>query len=151
MSHTPPYHLHDAIGYQLTVTARLQERRFEAALKTIGLTRITWCVLLAVGDETLRHPSAIASFIGIDRTAASRALRQMEGDGLIVRDGGTADKRTTRVSLTKTGAEKLANAAPLAAESRATIEAKLPPDDLAHLRRLLARLREDDDTPLTRL
>ncbi len=51
MTNRPPYRLHDAIGYQLTVTARLQERRFEAALKTLDLTRITWCVLLAADDE----------------------------------------------------------------------------------------------------
>ena len=125
MTDRPPYRLHDAIGYQLTVTARLQERRFEAALKTLGLTRITWCVLLATGDEGLSQPSDIAAFIGIDRTATSRALKQMEASGLITRDGGTGDRRTTRVCLTDLGRAKLDEAEPMAVSNRTRTE-KLP-------------------------
>lgn len=152
MTTRQPYRLHHAIGYQLTITARQQERRFEAALKALDLSRITWCVLLAVGDEGLCHPSDIAQFIGIDRTATSRALRKMEEDGLIQRDGGTEDRRTTRVSLTKLGQDKLAQSQPMAEANRNRTEAQLTPDELAELRRLLAKLRQDDDgTPLKRL
>ncbi len=146
-----PYRLHDAIGYQLTVTARLQERRFETALKSLGLTRITWCILLGVGAEGLRHPSAIAAFIGIDRTAASRALRQMESAGLVIRDIGQSDRRNTRVSLTELGAQRLAQAEPLAVASRTAIESRLSAEERATLRRLLAKLRADDTAPLAKL
>lgn len=145
------YRLHDAIGYQLTLTARLQERRFEAALKGLDLTRITWCVLLAVGDEDLALPSDIADFIGIDRTATSRALRQMEDAGLITRDGGTGDRRTRCVSLTDRGRAKLAQAEPLALANRVRTEAMLSQDELAELHRILAKLRAGDDTPLKKL
>ncbi|WP_421704000.1 MarR family winged helix-turn-helix transcriptional regulator [Aliiroseovarius sp.] len=151
MNTRAPYRLHDAIGYQLTVTARLQERRFEAALKTLDLTRITWCVLLATGDEGLCQPSDIADFIGIDRTATSRALKQMEAAGLITRDNGTGDKRTTRVGLTDLGREKLDQATPMAVANRTRSEDSLTPDELTELRRLLAKLRQGDDTPLKRL
>ena len=151
MTKRAPYRLHDAIGYQLTLTARLQERRFETALKTLDLTRITWCVLLAAGDEGLSQPSDIADFIGIDRTATSRALKQMEGSGLITRDEGTGDKRTTRVTLTDLGREKLDQAIPMAVANRTRSENSLTPDELTELRRLLAKLRQGDDTPLKRL
>lgn len=151
MTDRPPYRLHDAIGYQLTITARMQERRFEAALKTLNLTRITWCVLLAAGDEGLRHPSDIADFIGIDRTATSRALRQMEDAGLITRDGGENDRRTTRVTLTDLGRGKLDQAIPMATASRATTEDQLTPQELAELERLLTKLRTGDNAPLKRL
>ena len=89
------YRLHASLGYNLSLAARLQERRLDDALKTLGLSRTTWCVLLAVGVEALTQPSEIATFIGIDRTATSRALRMMEADGLLTRESGRADKRTT--------------------------------------------------------
>ena len=151
MTDRAPYRLHDAIGYQLTITARMQERRFETALKTLNLTRITWCVLLAAGDEGLRHPSDIAEFIGIDRTATSRALRLMEDAGLIVRGGGENDRRTTRVTLTDQGRAKLDQAAPMAQASRAKTENQLTSQELAELERLLTKLRAGDDAPLKRL
>ncbi len=146
----PPYDLHAALGYQLSLTARLQERRFEADLKALGLSRVAWCVLLAVhqGDQ---HPSAIAAFIGIDRTAVSRALKQMEAAGLITRDTGSADKRTRSVTLTGLGTDKLAQANPMAETARRALEARLSDTERATFTRLLAKLRAGDDAPLQRL
>jgi MarR family transcriptional regulator for hemolysin len=151
MSVPTTYRLHEALGYRLTVAARRVERRFETALKTLGLTRITWCVLLAVGEEGHRHPSEIADFIGIDRTAASRALRGMEAEGLITRDDGRVDRRNTRVSLTDKGRERLARALPLAVASRNATEARLAPGDREALLTLLDKLGADDAEPLKRL
>ena len=97
------YHLNQSVGYQLSLTSRLQERRFEEQLKTLGLTRSTWCILLAVEGEQMVNPSDIAAFVGIDRTATSRALRQMETAGMVMRGAGKIDGRTTTVALTDTG------------------------------------------------
>jgi len=65
------YDLHGSLGYQATVTARSFERRLEERLRKLGLSRLGWCILLAVGEEKLASPSDIAGFIGIDRTATS--------------------------------------------------------------------------------
>ena len=70
MPDRPTYNLHASLGYQLTLVARLQARRFEDSLRPLGLTRITWCVLLAIGNEGLSQPSDIAAFVGIDRSEA---------------------------------------------------------------------------------
>ncbi len=113
----PPYRLHQSLGYHLSVTSRIQERRLDEGLKTLGLTRITWCVLLAVGNEGLTQPSEIAAFVGIDRTATSRALRQMEAAGLIARAGGTGDRRTTHVALTALGRQRIVHGTPFAMEN----------------------------------
>jgi MarR family transcriptional regulator, transcriptional regulator for hemolysin len=120
-----PYALHDSLGYQLTLLSRINERRFEALLAPLGLTRVKWCVLLAVGQEGHQNPSDIAAFIGIDRTATSRALRALEADGQIARIDGTQDKRTTEVSLTDQGRATLAQANAAATENAERINAKL--------------------------
>lgn len=151
MKSRTPYRLHDALGYQLSITARIQERRFEERLKQHGLTRITWCILLAVHVEELTQPSDIARFIGIDRTATSRALRHMESSGTIARRTGKDDKRTTHVATTDKGAALVAAVSPLARENAAYFRNKLSDAENAELIRLLAKLREGESTALKQL
>lgn len=145
-----PYRLHESVLYQLTLTSRMQERRLEEGLRALGLTRITWCVLLAVENEGLTQPSDIAEFIGIDRTATSRALRQMEAAGWVARSGGRPDRRTTTVALTDAGRALLARATPVAEENARHFLGKLAPGEGATLARLLARLREGEARNLVR-
>ncbi|MFT4716114.1 MAG: DNA-binding MarR family transcriptional regulator [Paracoccaceae bacterium] len=102
-----PYDLHASLGYQLTLLSRINERKFEQNLAPLGLTRVKWCVLLAVQEHGLKNPSDIAEYIGIDRTATSRALRALDSDGLISRCSGADDKRMTEVALTDQGHQVL--------------------------------------------
>jgi len=144
MDTRPPYRLHDSVLYQLTLTSRLQERRLEEGLKTLGLTRITWCVLLAVENEGLRRPSDIAEFIGIDRTATSRALRGMEAEGWLRRISGAPDRRTTCVELTAEGRRLLQRATPVAEENGRHFTSKIGTGAARELARLLTRMREGE-------
>jgi len=148
---TKPYDLHGSVMYQLTLTSRMQERRLEEQLKTLGLTRVTWCTLLAVGAEGLRNPSKIAEFIGIDRTATSRALRGMEADGMIARVTAETDRRRTTVRLTERGWELLNNAVPMASGNSAHFRGKLDPAEIQQLCTLLRKLRAGEDGGLTSL
>lgn len=130
--------------YQLTLTSRLQERRLDEGLRELGLTRLTWCVMLAVHVERLAQPSEIAQFIGIDRTATSRALRQMEARGWVARRTGEGDRRTTRVALTPAGVALLGRAVPVAEDNAHHFLSKLAEDERQDLQRLLATLREGE-------
>ncbi|NNE89386.1 MAG: MarR family transcriptional regulator [Silicimonas sp.] len=143
------YRLHASLGYNLSLAARLQERRLDDALKTLGLTRITWCVLLGVGNEGLEQPSEIANFVGIDRTAASRALRGMEEDGLIVRTGGDGDKRTRRVQLTAFGQSCIDKGTPFAVANNEAMRAKLTAREHQVLSELLGKLNEGENAELS--
>ena len=148
MTKTARYRLQDSLGYHLSIAARLQERRLDEHLRTIGLTRTSWCILLAVGNEGLSQPSDIAGFVGVDRTATSRALRQMEAQGLLARKCGTGDRRTRRVELTDTGRDRIARGTPFARDNAARLSAALTPAEEAELKRLLGKLRaaEDNDS-----
>ena len=145
MTETGPYRLHDSLGYHLSIAARLQERRLDEYLRTLGLTRTIWCILLAVGNEGLSQPSDIAGFVGIDRTATSRALRQMEAQGLLARNCGTDDRRTRRVELTDMGRDRIARGTPCARDNAARLSAALTPAEEAELKRLLAKLRAAEE------
>lgn len=141
---TERYRLHASLGYNLSLAARLQERRLDESLRTLGLTRTSWCVLLALGNEDLHQPSDIARFIGIDRTATSRALRQMEAAGLIERRSGTGDRRTTTVSLTDAGRRLVDNGTPFALSNNLAMRKKLTAREYEALLRLLGKLTEGE-------
>ncbi len=151
MNGTGPYRLQESLGYQLSIAARLQERRLDEKLKTLGLTRTSWCILLAVGNEGLSQPSDIAGFVGVDRTATSRALRQMEAQGLLARKSGTGDRRTRRVELTDLGRDRIARATPHARENADKLSAALTPEEEAELMRLLGKLRQAENIVLKTL
>ena len=134
------FSLHDSIGFHTTLAARLVERRVEDGLKAFGLTRISWCILLAVAEEGLKNPSDIAAFVGIDRTATSRALRALEAEGLIRRAIGRTDRRMTEVSLTDQGYARMMQAVPVCQENMAHFNAKLSKGEQAELKILLKKL-----------
>lgn len=141
---TTKFGLHESLGFRITRTARTIERRVESGLKVYGLTRVSWCILLAVEEEGLKNPSEIAQFVGIDRTATSRALRQLEDDGLIAREMGREDRRTTTVSLTEEGQMRLVAARPLCVENMDHFNAKLSAAEALELKRLLSILESGE-------
>mgnify|MGYP000023513322 CR=1 FL=1 len=151
MSNDTPYRLHHSLGYHLSIAARLQERRLDEQLRTLDLTRTTWCILLAVGNEDLSQPSDIAEFVGIDRTATSRALRHMEGDGLLARASGVHDKRTRRVTLTEKGRRAIEAATPFARENAQILAGLLEVGEEEQLKQLLAKLRGPEGAALKTL
>lgn len=136
--------LHDSVGHHITRTARIIERRVEGDLRRFGLTRVEWCVLVAVGEEGIKNPSEIADFVGIDRTATSRALRELENAGLIDRAMGRDDRRTTEVCLTERGQSQFRAALPICQIAAGHFHAKLSAAELETLKALLAKLTKGE-------
>lgn len=151
MAENTTYRLHDSLGYYMSLTSRMQERRLDDWLRPLGLTRITWCILLAVENEGLSRPSEIADFVGIDRTATSRALRQMEEAGLISRASARDDRRMTDVRLSDLGRDLMARATPLAEENNRIAAARLSSEERDELVRLLAKSIEGAELGLNKL
>lgn len=151
MAEHTTYRLHDSLGYYMSLTSRMQERRLDDWLRPLGLTRITWCILLAVENEGLSRPSEIADFVGIDRTATSRALRQMEEAGMISRASARDDRRMTDVRLSDLGRDLMAKATPLAVENNRIAAARLSREERDELVRLLAKSIEGAELGLNKL
>ncbi len=145
------YNLQSSLGYQATLFSRISERRFERELLPLGLTRVNWCVLLAVGHEGLQNPSAIAPFVGIDRTATSRALRRLDADGLVMRENSTEDHRKTNVTITAKGKQKLVQANSAASANADHFNAKLSWFEQRTLKEILEKLVEDEVRDVSKL
>lgn len=144
MTSDGPYDLINSLGYQITLLSRVSERLFEKRLAPLGLTRVNWCVLLAVHQQQLANPSDIASFVGIDRTATSRALRKLEEDGFIQRCSGSGDRRKTEVLATGLGRQCLEQANIAAQHNADHFSGKLSRYERDSLNNLLGKLMDGE-------
>jgi len=136
------YDLHASLGYQLTITARIQQRRLERQLRTLGLTQAGWRILLAVASDGFTSLPAIAGYAGAGRIATARALRWMQRDGLVERGDGDGQAKGPHYRLTESGRATIAAATPMAEASDAVMADMLGHHDMAELKRLLTRLRQ---------
>lgn len=142
------FRLHDSLGYRLTYTSRLNERRFETMIAPLGLTRLAWCVLCAVEYEGLTRPSEVAAFIGVDRTALSRIIRRMEAAGHLARALDVEDGRGRRLGITEAGRRALERATVAARVNAARFAARMTEEERAVVERVLARIMDEAETPL---
>ena len=116
----------------------------ERELVSLGLSWPDWVVLTASRRPAGMSQSAVADRARLDRTTVGNVLRDLEHEGLIVREGDRVDRRRVRVYPTPSGAELAETAmdAVLATEVRAlrpldrrqrqrlrgTLDRVLPPD-----------------------
>lgn len=140
-----PYRLKNGLGYKLSRAAKVLQSAAEGALRPFGLTRLSWTVLATVGFEGINAPVAIARYIGIERTAVSRILRQLEADGLIERTADETDGRAFCIGLTAAGAEICAKVPGQFAEVMAPLYARLDPAQATALAAMLDMISDTDD------
>lgn len=95
--------LHNRLGFRVSRLAQIMQSRLEAQLVPLGLTRLTWCVLTGVEDESITAPSDLAAYIGITRPTMSRLLRGLEARGFVMRKAGQGDGRGVMLTLTPKG------------------------------------------------
>lgn len=151
MTEKAGYCLHDGLGFRLTLAARINSQRFEAKIADLKISRQMWCVLVAVGEQHITQPSAIADYIGINRTAASRSLRQMLDRGLLQRLAGTRDRRTSEIAMTPAGQATLDAALPLALANQAELKSQLSAAEQAQFSTLLDTLLQGEKPPVAGL
>jgi DNA-binding MarR family transcriptional regulator len=120
--------------------ARAVARRFDAALRPLGLNNGQFSLLMSLNQPDAPSIGSIANLLAMDRTTLSANLKPLERRGLVTVTVDDADKRTRRLSLTPAGRKLLVTACPVWKQTHATIEgllASASPDRLrAELRTL---------------
>ncbi|MEM6609419.1 MAG: MarR family transcriptional regulator [Pseudomonadota bacterium] len=144
-----PHRFQDGLGYKLSRAAKVVQAAVDQVIKPLGLTRLSWTVLASIGFDGFNTPGSIARHIGIERTAVSRILRQMEADGLIERQNDEQDGRAFRIGLTDAGAELCATVPERLVSVMAPLHDRLTPAQLRGLFEALDLLAQSD-TPVWR-
>jgi DNA-binding MarR family transcriptional regulator len=112
--------------------ARALARRFDEALRPVGLTNGQFSLLMALNRPEPPAMAPVAQLLAMDRTTLTAALKPLRRDGLVRIDPDPDDRRSHLLSLTDKGHDVLAAAVPIWRKLHAAIESQLPalPPDL---------------------
>lgn len=120
--------------------ARALARRFDGALRPVGLTNGQFSLLMSLNRPEPPDMGAIASLLGMDRTTLTAALKPLQRRHLLKITVDSADRRGRKMTLTPEGRGLLASAVPIWRRTQAAVEALLPLGDPDRLRRDLCTL-----------
>jgi len=120
--------------------ARTLARRFDVALRPVGLTNGQFSLLMSLNRPVPAGMGSVATLLGMDRTTLTAALKPLERRGLITIAPDPADRRGKLLTLTPAGSALLASAVPIWEETHAAVESRLGDLDPGRLRAALGVL-----------
>ena len=110
--------------HRTRTASRAVTRFYDEILRSVGLRATQLAVLVAVGNEDVMSITALAKFMGMDRSTLTRNLAPLEREGLI-RVGNEGWRRSRTVEITKKGRARLREALPFWEKAQDTLRQKL--------------------------
>ena len=120
--------------------ARALARRFDDALRPLGLTSGQYSMMMALNRPEPPGIGSVASLLSMDRTTLTAALKPLKRRGLVTVTVDNSDRRSRRLKLTAAGRGLLARAVPVWRRTHAEIDRLVPDDGAERLRRDLRAL-----------
>jgi DNA-binding MarR family transcriptional regulator len=106
--------------------ARALARRFDEALRPLGLTNGQFSLLMSLNRSEPASMGSVAALLAMDRTTLTAALKPLERRGLVEIRPDPADRRSRRIILTPAGRTLVASAVPIWERVHGEVEEMLP-------------------------
>ncbi|HEY1087109.1 MAG TPA: MarR family winged helix-turn-helix transcriptional regulator [Archangium sp.] len=114
--------------------------RVAPVLEHEGRPLVHWQLVSAIAYDGLHSQAALAARVGMDPAGTSRALDELEQDGLVKRQRDADDRRRVSVNLTAKGVRWYERVRPEVMGSIAPIFEPLNREEAVQLEALLSRL-----------
>ena len=121
--------------------ARALARRYDEALKPVGLTNGQFSLLMSLNRPVPPTMGEVAAVLDLDPTTLTANLKPLQRRGLVELAADAVDKRSRRIALTEEGRTILAAALPLWRAAQTENEGRVAgstPDDLRQVLRALS-------------
>jgi DNA-binding MarR family transcriptional regulator len=105
--------------------ARALARRFDEALRPVGLTNGQFSLLMSLNRPEPAGMGGVANLLAMDRTTLTAALKPLERRGLLTVASDPKDGRARVLSLTDAGRTVLAKAVPIWTREHAAVDEAL--------------------------
>lgn len=122
--------------------ARALARRFDEALRPVGITSGQFSLLNALNRPEPPSIGPVAQLLAMDRTTLTAALKPLERNGFVTISVDPEDRRNRRLRLTAEGHRVLNAAVPIWRETHNALEERLPDIDPDALRTSLKILSQ---------
>jgi DNA-binding MarR family transcriptional regulator len=137
-----PQSIRDVLPYQANqLLARSGAPVLRWCEGQFGITRRQWRVLAALMETDSIRSSELAEKIELDRVRTSRAMQEMEQQGLIARQAEIGNARYVRVSITQKGRAVYEDLWPMVREHHLRLIDVLSVQEVAQFEEMLARLQ----------
>jgi DNA-binding MarR family transcriptional regulator len=120
--------------------ARAMARRFDDALRPLGLTSGQFSLLMSLNRPDAPTITSVANLLAMDRTTLTANIKPLERRGLLTVTIPEHDKRSRCLSLTDEGRRLLADAFPTWKESHREVDALIGASEADRLRDNLVKL-----------
>src|SRR6185437_4009155 len=128
-------HVHDhCLCFATQRAARALVRRFDEALRPVGLTSGQFSLLMSLNQPEPPTVGEVATLLGMDRTTLTANLKPLEREGLVESAIDPADRRGRLLVLTTAGKKTLKAALPIWTRTHAQIDERLMRADASSLR-----------------
>jgi len=120
--------------------ARRLARRFDEALRPVGLTNGQFSLMMSLNRPQPASRSSVAALLALDSSTLTAALKPLERRGLVQITSDPTDRRNKRLALTAEGREVLAAAVSIWKSTHLQVESQLKNSDPSRLRQDLQEL-----------
>ena len=114
--------------------ARSLARRFDEALKPVGITSGQFSLLMSLNRPEPPTIGSVANLLAMDRTTLTANLKPLERRGMIELAADEKDRRSRRIRLRDAGMAALRTAMPIWIDMHADIDARVGADQVTVLR-----------------
>jgi DNA-binding MarR family transcriptional regulator len=114
--------------------ARALARRFDEALRPLGLTNGQFSLLVSLNRPAPPPMGAVASLLTLDRTTLTAALKPLQRRGLVKVEPDPSDRRSRLLALTDEGRAVVAAALPIWERTHAILDDALGDETVEGLR-----------------
>lgn len=125
---------------QVQRAARALARRFDVALRPVGLTQGQFSLLTSLNRPQPPDIGSVAALLAMDRTTLTANLKPLQRRGLVKVSVDKEDKRSRRLTITAAGRTLLAKALPLWKQTHAETEGLIKTGTADDLRAALRAL-----------
>ena len=108
--------------FHLQRASRAVARRFDAALRPLGLTNGQFSLLISLNRPEAPSIGSVSALLAMDRTTLTANLKPLERRGLVKVTVDDADKRSHRLTLTPAGRALLFAAVPVWKQTHLAID-----------------------------
>lgn len=120
--------------------ARALARRFDLALKPLGLNNGQFSLMMALNRPAPAPMGSVANVLAMDRTTLTAAVKVLERRGLVESMPDPKDRRSRLMKLTAEGTDLLSTALPIWTRVHGELDTEIG-DGIAPLRNTLASIR----------